>query len=123
MLDRLWNAHPLMSLYAYRKGWIKQAKGVGCVYVLIDPRDRTIRYVGMTTRHFSLRLQEHRQDPQPSVREWVGQLEAKRLRPELAIVCYAPRSLLEPIELIVMNFGYHLLGWKLLNVKGLIDGK
>ncbi len=120
VINRLWNAHPILSFIAWRMGWASHLVGNGTIYLLFDPRDRRVRYVGQTKRHFSARLEEHVNDPQDSTRGWVEELRRVRLRPEMYIFAEVPFALLDPVELAVMNFGKHVLGWKLLNVKGLM---
>lgn len=59
----------------------------GSVYVLTDPRDGTIRYVGKTTKPLSERLAGHLASPtNPAMRLWISVLSAQRLVPTITLV-------------------------------------
>ena len=56
------------------------------VYALIDPRDRTIRYIGMS-RQPKLRLIEHRHFKQHRQRhDWIAELQQQQLEPIIHII-------------------------------------
>jgi|SRR6266571_3174639 len=56
------------------------------VYALIDPRDQTIRYIGMS-RQPKLRLIEHRHFKQHRQRhDWMAELQQQQLEPIIHII-------------------------------------
>ncbi len=59
------------------------------VYVLRDPLDRTVRYVGLTKKSPERRLSEHYHDGLlwfPAKLTWLTQLKSAGLRPEVEVV-------------------------------------
>lgn len=62
------------------------------IYVLIDPRNAAIRYLGVSVQPHT-RLQQHiscatseRRDSQPSTGQWIRELAGTGLSPEMKIV-------------------------------------
>src|SRR5712692_9840227 len=56
------------------------------IYALIDPRDDTVRYVGVTQDVY-FRLHRHIKDTsKPDKRAWINDLEQQGLSPELEIL-------------------------------------
>ena len=53
----------------------------GTVYVLIDPRDNRIRYVGATTKTLNARMQGHKARAASRVKAWIDALAAEGLAP------------------------------------------
>lgn len=64
------------------------------VYVLLDPRDGAVRYVGVTTRGLALRLAGHisaaRRREKSPVRSWIKGLLACGLRPVISMIESVP---------------------------------
>lgn len=60
-----------------------KAETVGTVYVLIDPRDDRVRYVGATTKTLKARLQGHRTRAAARVKAWIDELAAEGLTPRI----------------------------------------
>lgn len=53
------------------------------IYALIDPQDRCIRYIGVTSRELTERLKLHLEKPtNAGMRAWFGELREMRIRPE-----------------------------------------
>lgn len=55
----------------------------GTVYVLIDPRDNRVRYVGATTKTLKARLQGHKTRAAARVEAWIDELAAGGLTPRI----------------------------------------
>lgn len=55
----------------------------GTVYVLIDPRDSRVRYVGATTKTLKARLQGHKRHAASRVKAWIDALAAEGLVPRI----------------------------------------
>lgn len=51
------------------------------IYVLRDPRDNAIRYVGATCQLLSKRLQSHLHEPAIQKKLWIDELKLQGLRP------------------------------------------
>lgn len=89
----------------------------GTVYVLIDPRGDTIRYVGQTTRPLSQRLSGHLSTRSVPVAEWVAELGALGLRPEIRpIVENVANDRLLDVETEQIRAHFDA-GWPLLNAE------
>lgn len=122
-----------MKFYVYRKGaqavpWKRQQGLTWKVYLLIDPRDSTVRYVGVT-RDPEQRLASHKS---PAATNW-GMLEWKLsmrrdgVEPHMLVVDSAPHGSHLKLENDWMMFfvdqGYWLLNsapnaeWKLVGSK------
>jgi hypothetical protein len=87
----------------------------GTVYVLVDPRGDTIRYVGQTTRTLGQRLSGHLSSRGVPVADWVAELRALGLRPVARpIVESVPTALLLDVEQEQIEAHYRQ-GWPLLN--------
>lgn len=70
------------------------------LYILADPRDDTIRYLGTTREALATRLARHRQKPTSArMREWFLELEAAGRAPEIRLLSYAPTGGGYPMEL------------------------
>jgi hypothetical protein len=78
-----WAAHQLLPAGSPAPRSRKRNCGP-VIYLLVDPRDRTVRYAGVTT-DLARRLAEHLQASQtnPRMRQWIGELGALGLKPEL----------------------------------------
>lgn len=55
------------------------------VYGLVDPRDGRLRYVG-SSRVPTMRYQAHTYGGDPTTKDWVAELKAEGLRPDLRIL-------------------------------------
>lgn len=86
---RTWNPRnrpfPSIDLAHHERApryWYQGSDGVR-IYALVDPDDRTVRYVGMTRRHIYTRAAEHMRADQsrPEMREWVRGLRRDGKRP------------------------------------------
>lgn len=55
----------------------------GTVYVLIDPRDDRVRYVGATTKTLKARLKGHRTRAAARVKAWIDELATEGLTPRI----------------------------------------
>jgi hypothetical protein len=55
----------------------------GTVYVLVDPRDNRVRYVGATTQALKVRLKGHMASPTPRIKAWVDGLVSGGLAPRI----------------------------------------
>ncbi|MBF0261548.1 MAG: hypothetical protein HQL97_06950 [Magnetococcales bacterium] len=65
------------------------------IYGLIDPRNRSLRYIGKTHKRREVRLQEHIQaatEKQSPVYKWIGELLDKGLTPEIFILERVPKE-------------------------------
>jgi hypothetical protein len=58
-------------------------KKTGTVYVLVDPRDGCVRYVGATTKPLNVRLQGHKAQAAARVKAWIDELAAEGLTPRI----------------------------------------
>lgn len=60
------------------------------IYGLLDPRDRTLRYVGKTHLRRGIRLERHMQKALEGARapvgEWIRELNAQGLRPHIFVL-------------------------------------
>lgn len=89
----------------------------GTVYVLVDPRGDTIRYVGQTTRPLSQRLSGHLSSRGVPVAEWVAELRSLGLRPALhPVVENVPNVRLLDVEAEQIRAHFDA-GWPLLNAE------
>jgi DNA-binding XRE family transcriptional regulator len=61
------------------------------IYALIDPRDGTVRYVGVS-KEVQTRLAQHIRETQNAKREWLSELKESGLSPEVEV--------LETIEIV-----------------------
>ncbi len=65
--------------------------GMCAIYVLVDPRDRTVRYVGKTTMP-RVRFYHHTKRKRPekhhnsALRAWIKRLGRKRLQPRMYVI-------------------------------------
>jgi hypothetical protein len=89
----------------------------GTVYVLLDPRGDTIRYVGQTTRPLPQRLSGHLSSRGTPMAAWVADLRGLGLRPGI-------RSIVEDVpEMDLLNveqaeiMDHIRAGWPLLNAE------
>jgi hypothetical protein len=79
---------------------------LGYVYVLIDPRDERIRYVGSSRRPWA-RLKEHiaeRHNGESNKNDWLCELAASGLRPILRIVLCTSEQSMMPAEYDVLVY-------------------
>jgi hypothetical protein len=87
----------------------------GTVYVLVDPRGDTIRYVGQTTRTVAQRFSGHLSSRGVPVADWIAELRALGLRPTARpIVENVPNAELLTVEQEQIEAHYEQ-GWPLLN--------
>ena len=58
------------------------------VYVLIDPRDAVVRYVGITDQTINRRLDQHlkRTDGNNEKSEWIDELMAVGMKPKIKAI-------------------------------------
>jgi len=71
----------------------------GTVYVLVDPRDNKIRYVGKTEKPILARLASHMATPtNPAMRVWINALSLQGLVPRIQAVVTAPVAQLDAEE-------------------------
>lgn len=92
------------------------------IYIIRDPRNHEIRYVGQTEQMLSKRLSQHLAYPKGRLKTWFAELRILRLRPLIeAIHCVKLKSAnFEETQWI------HLLaaqGKRLLNTQSLIGVK
>jgi hypothetical protein len=89
----------------------------GTVYVLLDPRGDTIRYVGQTSRPLSQRLGGHLSTRGTPMAQWVAELRALGLRPAIRpIVENVPDARLIDVETEQIR-ARRDEGWPLLNAE------
>jgi len=60
------------------------------IYVLVDPRDQIVRYVGKTRRSLRDRLNGHLADKDSRRSPWIAELRAIGLRPIIAEIESVP---------------------------------
>lgn len=65
----------------------------GVIYLLIDPRNNHVRYVGQTD-DIKQRLLCHRNQKRKPVGKWIAELESMGLSPEVRVVA----TIVEPLE-------------------------
>lgn len=73
------------TLSQLQKSLLEQAQTHACIYVLVDPRDGTVRYVGRTNRP-QARYQVHCARGSGKVRAWVNELREQDCLPVMQIV-------------------------------------
>lgn len=87
------------------------------IYVLADPRDSIVRYVGSTIDvHRRAKDHQYRQPGQPKLAEWKNSLFDAGLKPEFTLIMICPRQRARAYEKMVIN-RYRELGNDLLNVR------
>lgn len=70
----------------------------GCVYLLIDPRNNAVKYVG-ASKQPDTRYQQHlNARMNQGMREWVKELEAQDMTPEMAVVASTDLRDLDEVE-------------------------
>lgn len=62
-----------------------------CVYVLVDPRDDTVRYVGKTIQP-KTRLNGHFWGAAGAIARWIEELRILELRPQMRIIAMCRTS-------------------------------
>lgn len=76
----------------------------GSIYALIDPRDRSVRYVGQTIVALQKRLSDHLSAPTNSkMRSWLGELKSAGLRPDIILLETASIDRLDERERAWLN--------------------
>lgn len=84
----------------------------GCVYLLADPRDGAVKYVGASTNP-EQRYAQHKSDRcHEKMRAWFTELEEIGMKPEMSIVACADIESLDAIEemwMKMMDKRYNLL--------------
>lgn len=88
------------------------------VYVLVDPRDGSPRYVGQTANQPAVRLAQHCRSKSRTAKErWIDELALLELRPELVVLAeyYGTRRNAYLLESAVIA-RFRQDGHKLLNV-------
>jgi hypothetical protein len=89
----------------------------GTVYVLVDPRGDTIRYVGQTTCPLPQRLSGHLSTRGTQMADWVAELRGLGLRPAIRpVVENVPDAMLLGVEMEQIRAHYDE-GWPLLNAE------
>ena len=69
------------------RGTLARQQGERAIYALVDPRDTTVRYVGVTSSDLSVRLTQHLRRPTNSrTRQWFEELSAVGLQPEIHLL-------------------------------------
>lgn len=72
--------------------------GLWMIYALLDPRDSTVRYVGVTNRPLNVRLSGHMSSPASrGVKAWIRELVGLSSRPGIRLLS-APRDKWEDAE-------------------------
>lgn len=75
---------------------------MGCVYVLIDPRDKSIRYVGKTEKSLNCRLNQHLADARAGHKNhrcnWIRKLLRAGISPKIRVLSRHPVSDLNDAE-------------------------
>ena len=56
------------------------------VYMLSDPRDGEVKYIGQT-RDVGSRMMQHRSDETSSARSWILELDGLGIKPDVGIAC------------------------------------
>ena len=94
----------------------------GSVYVLIDPRDKTIRYVGWTADSLTVRLRQHRNSKDDTHRyKWIALLARLNLAPIIQVVQFAPIEFRIEVETYWIQY-YRSIGCRLTNATDGGDG-
>lgn len=76
----------------------RESGGVWMIYALIDPRDDSVRYVGVTNRPLNVRLSGHIKKPtNRGTRAWIADLSANGITPMIRLLS-APRNDWEQAE-------------------------
>lgn len=92
------------------------ARRLRSVYGLVDPRSGTVRYVGQA-RDPAARLEGHLESPSRRVGEWVAELAAEGLVPEVRVLDVVPEEVVMGREQEWIS-GFNRTGPELLNVAG-----
>ncbi len=94
------------------------AQGCGVIYVLVDPRHDTVRYVGKTVDALAARLSGHLHSKNALLRQWVRDLATAGHRPILRVVREVPLAGLDDAERrAIADFASD--GWPLFNLTGI----
>lgn len=96
--------------------WMRTKQHEWKVYVLIDPRDNTVRYVGIT-RDVQARRKNHLSSQAANwhMAEWKIELHKLRLVPLMAVIDSAPPERIRAREQHWIRY-YRHAGYRLLNV-------
>ena len=83
---------------------------------MYDPRDSALRYIGLTTRKLSVRLNSHWADPgSAGLVKWFDELRALGLKPQIATLETCARDIAGERETHTITF-WQICGADLLNV-------
>ncbi|MCB1807812.1 MAG: GIY-YIG nuclease family protein [Candidatus Competibacteraceae bacterium] len=87
------------------------------IYVLADPRDSIVRYVGSTIDvRRRAKDHQHRQSGQPKLAQWKNSLFDAGLKPKFTLIMICPRHRAKAYERMIID-RYRQLGNNLLNVR------
>src|SRR3990167_4427782 len=86
------------------------------IYCLRDPRDRSVRYIGVTTQSMRTRLRQHINDKQANYRtNWIKSLKKHNLLPTIHEVAKVPRESIDHWERFWIQY-FRSAGAKLTNL-------
>lgn len=70
------------------------------IYVLLDPRDSTVRYVGVTAGELEARRSRHVAEPtNTGMAAWISMLGSMAMEPEVRLLTFAPGGYWQDVEM------------------------